>query len=790
MTDLSDTEIVLGKLGARMLPVMGLVACSWPVMAISTLLGGIDPIALTLGFAIIVAVAILGCTLALVLSVWARKTHEVILATYTFFIVGMLFWPIWEGLSTTYGAPPHWTLWFNPFYMAFAPYADPDKVGLWDYLAFFGLTLGTSALLAFVAVRRTRPVANRGSIEKSRGPRVGLIGRIVRWLPGPSMDRNPVLWREWHRSRPSPWMMVILGLLMGTTGVLCIVGAVAFWRNGVSNGPGGTWEMAGVFSYILHIIFGLLMMSAIAPTSMAEERQRGSLDILAATTLSTRSIVVGKWLGTFRFVVFMAVCPALLALAMATGRQTSPMNFGAGLPPEYYKTITLGPRIYALIVLIATILAHGAVITSIGLALAVWFKRQSRAIAISVGLFILVMAAWPFFASLVFRGFDGRAGQGLASLSPIVFCTILINTFTMRVNIFGANMIWWGTFWAAEVFTMAFGLLGLTVLTFDRCFDRISDRPGRISVRAAVVMILAALIGAGSLVGAVGVGIEGVVPHDLAPGANLPILCYSILTAVGLVLAAIIPASTIASRRRSPAHTLEEPTPDPARRFVMGQWWQSFRLVPLLAIGPGILAIALGIAHKTVVPVAKNTTLPSGAQVTTWEEPSPEQMKVERIGEVRLVPRLLAAALLVLTILVHGAAVVSLGLALAIAIEKTRRAIAAGFGLAFMVVVFLPIFLSLVLDTAAPPGVAMWNFVMASHSLLLPLLTRIEPDIAEILVSVLLWNIAVSMCAAGLLWWSIRRWQIQRAVESVGKPTFGFDTEVGSATAETVFVSQ
>ena len=44
---------------------------------------------------------------------------------------------------------------------------------------------------------------------------------------------------------------------------------------------------------------------------------------------------------------------------------------------------------------IATILAHGALITSIGLALAVWIKRQSRAIAMSVGSFILVTAAWP-----------------------------------------------------------------------------------------------------------------------------------------------------------------------------------------------------------------------------------------------------------------------------------------------------------------------------------------------------------------------------------------------------------
>ena len=47
-TDLSDPEIVLGKLAARLLPVLGLVACSWPVMALSSLFGGIDPLALTL----------------------------------------------------------------------------------------------------------------------------------------------------------------------------------------------------------------------------------------------------------------------------------------------------------------------------------------------------------------------------------------------------------------------------------------------------------------------------------------------------------------------------------------------------------------------------------------------------------------------------------------------------------------------------------------------------------------------------------------------------------------------
>src|ERR1700761_1037831 len=60
-TDLSDPEIVLGKLAARLLPILGLVACSWPVLALASLLGGIDPMAVNLAFAIIMAVALVGC---------------------------------------------------------------------------------------------------------------------------------------------------------------------------------------------------------------------------------------------------------------------------------------------------------------------------------------------------------------------------------------------------------------------------------------------------------------------------------------------------------------------------------------------------------------------------------------------------------------------------------------------------------------------------------------------------------------------------------------------------------
>ncbi len=95
VTDLSDREIVLGKLAARLLPVWGLLACALPVSAMATLLGGIDPVALTGAFIIALGVAILGCSLALMLSVWASKPHDVI-SVFGVWAVWLFACPVWS----------------------------------------------------------------------------------------------------------------------------------------------------------------------------------------------------------------------------------------------------------------------------------------------------------------------------------------------------------------------------------------------------------------------------------------------------------------------------------------------------------------------------------------------------------------------------------------------------------------------------------------------------------------------------------------------------------------------
>ncbi len=95
-TDLTDREIVLGKLAARLAPVLALMAYGLPVLALGSFLGGID-LAAALGAELVTAgVAVLCCTVALLASVWARKPHQALLLSYA--MVGL-----WVGLCPDVG---------------------------------------------------------------------------------------------------------------------------------------------------------------------------------------------------------------------------------------------------------------------------------------------------------------------------------------------------------------------------------------------------------------------------------------------------------------------------------------------------------------------------------------------------------------------------------------------------------------------------------------------------------------------------------------------------------------
>ena len=116
-----------------------------------------------------------------------------------------------------------------------------------------------------------------------------------------------------------------------------------------------------------------------AATTLAEERDRGSLDVIMTTPLTTREIVWGKWWGTFAMVPRLAILPIWVACGAAMVS-----DGGVGL-----------------ILMIGMILAYAAAITSAGLALATWVPRLGRVVSISVLGYVLITVGWPLLLQVL-----------------------------------------------------------------------------------------------------------------------------------------------------------------------------------------------------------------------------------------------------------------------------------------------------------------------------------------------------------------------------------------------------
>jgi ABC-type transport system involved in multi-copper enzyme maturation permease subunit len=466
-TDLSNPEIVLGKLGVRLVPVLGLIACVLPLTALASLLGGIDPLALLSSFMTSIACATLACSLGLTLSVWGRKTHEVLMATYIILVfwlispVLLLFAADSFGLSLPPVSAP--TLWewiecSNPYYLAFAPYTDPGKVGLVTYLGFLAICLCLSALLLGLATLRIRGVALTQAgraLAHVRQRRLSRHFRGLAWrscLPGPSLDGNPILWREWHRSKPSLLSRVVWALYTAL-GILWIVLSLQ-----IVVAPHDNQEMIAIMS-MFQVALGLLLLSVGAATSLAEERVRGSLDVLLCTPLSTHSILAGKWWGSF------LQARHVLAWAVILG----------GI------LVTESGHWISYLLMLGLIAAYCAVITSLGLALATWISRLGRAVALTVSVCVVFSIGWVVLAFLL--AFPGRNDNFVVPMvmgSPLygtIFATLAVAPGGLQLP-GGVNAIAlaFGTiFWTVIHSGVALLLFLATLASFDRCLGRISE---------------------------------------------------------------------------------------------------------------------------------------------------------------------------------------------------------------------------------------------------------------------------------------------------------------------------
>ncbi len=533
-TDLSSAEVILGKLATRLIPVLGTIACIVPILAITTSFGGIDPEFLFGAFLVVLTCAVFGCCLALALSVWGRKTHEVLMGTYAFGILYLLAAPIWLGIRGLDSVA--WTLLrFNPAILVLVPMEPTFRstIGFGGYWAFAGLGLGMSVSLVLLSIWSVRRVAiahlsqgvkrEKGLVRFAGVMMRGLakIPRLVMkawgFLPVPTLDRNPVLWRELHRKAPSRWSMAIWGayiLIVGGFSIL-VIGSFVQPFEPLLSFPSWGGNVAMNLN-ILQVFTAFLLLSVTSATSLAEERQRGSLDVLLTTPLSTARIVWAKWWSTFRIVPLLSLSPVLITLAAGASSRDGvgtkimivPTFYliilvGIGLSiawhaaPRWRRSIRLGLALggSAVLVMLVSILAggpeteiwstflmglmifaYGAGLTSLGLMIATWTPRLDHAAALSVASYLVIAIVWPTVTSLNSDSWSQQlvwlspplgVGQ-LASVAQYHYYGDSPSTAFLPIVLFGLGSA---------------VLLGLTLLSFNHCLGRIDDPLRRLGSR-------------------------------------------------------------------------------------------------------------------------------------------------------------------------------------------------------------------------------------------------------------------------------------------------------------------
>ncbi|CAN5880387.1 hypothetical protein BH23PLA1_BH23PLA1_00250 [soil metagenome] len=320
---LSGVEIVLGKLGARMIHLAAFLALVLPILSLLTLIGGIDPWMLVLGYSAMATTAYFVAGLSILVSVWRPKVREAVSGAYTLMLAWLVLPPMLSGLTWVVAGPlsplylalakvhewvaassPVTVLFNSPALFTGGPLAAPDEL-----YRMMGLQLLGGSIFAAMAAWRLRPAFR--TIE-GRVP-----WRHLRWSPPrlrsrPEISENPVFWREAHFARA-----VGLPRLLGVVGVaiagLCLLGGTAYFAGSVIGemlGFGteffslkGAREAFNIYLRIaltLVFIVWMLWVGNTTASGIVGEREQDTWTSLLATPLDGREILLGKMLGPLR----------------------------------------------------------------------------------------------------------------------------------------------------------------------------------------------------------------------------------------------------------------------------------------------------------------------------------------------------------------------------------------------------------------------------------------------------------------------------------------------------------
>jgi hypothetical protein len=344
---LGSGEIVLGELAARLIGVSVYPALVLPIMSLLTLIGGVSPPGLVLGYAALASSAyFLGC-LALLASVLARRPREAIGAAYSLTAAWLFLPPLldvfapllltrWPALAEAIRAVNAWVWPASP--LGLVTNAASIFSGGVDELARLALWMVGSqvvygTLFIALAVWQLRPAFRRHEGREGRQTASARLAR--RWFAVRPCGDDPVFWKEAFFSGSVGGLgkqiarVILIGLL-----VLAVLGTLAASQfafgelrehgYGYVNHDSHEQRMELNFSlrYGGALLTGiwLLWLSSQTAAGICSEREQDTWISLLATPLDGAEILRGKMLGPLRATApFGVALGALWIIGFAAG---------------------------------------------------------------------------------------------------------------------------------------------------------------------------------------------------------------------------------------------------------------------------------------------------------------------------------------------------------------------------------------------------------------------------------------------------------------------------------------
>ncbi|TWU50784.1 ABC-2 family transporter protein [Rubripirellula tenax] len=328
LTRLSGFEVVAGKLAATLLSPFSMLLCSLPLFLCLPLLGGVSPRQVIGVYAVTAASIFFAGCVGTVVGMWREKTFQAIAVTVLGLLMCVGLGEIVAELVPSLPEPAKLAI-SAPRALAAAasPMASLSQATAAGVLGFVVVTSVLAAIVLLIGVIKVR-VWNPSREVRLRAPEPESSEEALAtssptsWkvrAPRPVWD-NPILWREvrtWAYGRKVLVIRVAFVLLF------LLIAAVLYMQvqSGVAMEQGGRIGRALPSVTLPLVALGvvsLVLVNALAVTSVTGERDGLALDLLLVTDLSPAEFVFGKLLGVMYVAKEMILLPMVLVLYLAS----------------------------------------------------------------------------------------------------------------------------------------------------------------------------------------------------------------------------------------------------------------------------------------------------------------------------------------------------------------------------------------------------------------------------------------------------------------------------------------